>query len=433
MSRTQIVCVMLRSRLIQDLGSESAQTDAGCLLDGPVEQAAWSPDGTRLITKHERNITVWTNEGINQNSFNRNRTIQSVVWMPKGEAFLSIEVNDPEGSEVVKLDLAGNEIETYKFGRISLRNIAVTPDLHRIVGVGVLTKSTEGLLPSKSKREKRLIIYKTDTKEIVSQVPLFNSVCDITMERNSRAEYIALVSYKNNSSPQLWKLGSGKNKNGKEEKQTRLSLIRTYMPKITEDFAGSSHFGGKDNQLVLCATKRGDICFWHREMGTLLYHIAPTRSDGDDIACISCNRAQEGLLMFATGSQDGSIRIWTVPEPTRAPSLALSTRSSRDSDISSNSSVTPTTTYEGSLVLSAHQTLDLAQTSPSISLTPVPAVPHSIRVDLGTQSPARDQTQQFPSSNAPNGVDDATPNHFRQSTADSYGSVRELPKSKPTI
>jgi hypothetical protein len=36
---------------------------------------------------------------------------------------------------------------------------------------------------------------------------------------------------------------------------SRLSLRHTYMPKYPVDFAGPSYFGGKDDQLVLCAAK----------------------------------------------------------------------------------------------------------------------------------------------------------------------------------
>jgi hypothetical protein len=35
----------------------------------------------------------------------------------------------------------------------------------------------------------------------------------------------------------------------------RLTLRHTYMPKMTVDFAGPSYFGGKDDELVLCAGK----------------------------------------------------------------------------------------------------------------------------------------------------------------------------------
>lgn len=35
----------------------------------------------------------------------------------------------------------------------------------------------------------------------------------------------------------------------------RLSLRHTYMPRVTVDFAGPSYFGGKSDQLILCAGK----------------------------------------------------------------------------------------------------------------------------------------------------------------------------------
>ena len=48
--------------------------------------------------------------------------------------------------------------------------------------------------------------------------------------------------------PQLWRLESVK-------ETVRLSLRHTYMPKVSVDFAGPSYFGGKSDQLVLCAGK----------------------------------------------------------------------------------------------------------------------------------------------------------------------------------
>lgn len=50
--------------------------------------------------------------------------------------------------------------------------------------------------------------------------------------------------------PQLWKLDIVTAKD-----IGRLSLRHTYMPKTSVDFAGPSYFGGKHDQLVLCAGK----------------------------------------------------------------------------------------------------------------------------------------------------------------------------------
>lgn len=96
------------------------------------------------------------------------------------------------------------------------------------------------------------------------------------------------------------------------------------------DFAGPSYFGGKNDQLVLCAGKgvflirsiaqgtpqltsilAGDIHIWDRESAALLHHVR-AQALGGDLTCIAWNAAVEPF-MFATGSHDGGVRIWTTP------------------------------------------------------------------------------------------------------------------------
>lgn len=46
-----------------------------------------------------------------------------------------------------------------------------------------------------------------------------------------------------------------KDKENPNDKDARLVLRHTYMPKQPVDFAGPSYFGGADDSLVLCAGK----------------------------------------------------------------------------------------------------------------------------------------------------------------------------------
>jgi WD repeat-containing protein 26 len=95
---------------------------------------------------------------------------------------------------------------------------------------------------------------------------VLHDVRDITLAKDG---HVALVSYENKvkqsfsqktvntltplkAPPQLWKLETVRD-------TVRLSLRHTYMPKIPVDFAGPSYFGGKNDQLVLCAGKGGFI------------------------------------------------------------------------------------------------------------------------------------------------------------------------------
>ncbi|KZT00504.1 WD40 repeat-like protein [Laetiporus sulphureus 93-53] len=272
---------------------------------GFVGQVAWSPNGSTLLTKLNRGVKVWTEDGVCKKTIDRRRTVQSVAWLPAGEAFLSVE-----SSEVVKMDLNGQIIDKYHFDRMMLHDVAVTQDCQWLLCVGTLMASSDGLHPSKSRAEKQIIVYNLRKKDIENRVPVLHDVRDITLARD---DLVALVSYENKAPPQLWKIDIFKD-------SARLSLRHTYMPKVPVDFAGPSYFGGKKDQLVLCAGKAGDIHIWDRESAALLHHVR-AQALGGDLTCIAWNRAMEQPFMFATGSHDGGVRIWTTPKDSLAPAM----------------------------------------------------------------------------------------------------------------
>ena len=54
----------------------------------------------------------------------------------------------------------------------------------------------------------------------------------------------------------------------------------------------------------------GDIHIWDRESGTLLHHVHAQSLGGGDLTCVAWNPAADPF-MFATGSHNGAVRIWT--------------------------------------------------------------------------------------------------------------------------
>ncbi|KAH9996706.1 WD40-repeat-containing domain protein [Russula compacta] len=270
---------------------------------GFVSQVAWSPSGNFVLTKLTRSIKVWTEAGVCSRTIDRYRSVQSMCWMPGGEAFMSVE-----GGDVTKLDLTGKVLDTYHFDRLIIHDVAVTPDGERLVGVGTLLSSNDGLQPSRCRAEKRVIAYNLDRKEIENQVPVLHNIRHIALARSG---HFALVSCECKAPPQLWKLEMVKERHRPEAPAaSRLSLRHTFVSKSPADFAGPSNFGGKDDQLVLCACKAGDIHIWDRESGALLHHIL-AQSLGGDLTCVAWNSVADPF-MFATGSHDGAVRIWTV-------------------------------------------------------------------------------------------------------------------------
>lgn len=100
--------------------------------------------------------------------------------------------------------------------------------------------------------------------------------------------------------------------------------------KASVDFAGPSYFGGKDDDLVLCASKgirqysfnmfifinqsqrlqAGDLHIWDRVSAVLLRHIR-AQDVGGDLTCVAWNSAASDPIIFATGSQIGEVKIWS--------------------------------------------------------------------------------------------------------------------------
>ncbi|KAF9051401.1 hypothetical protein BJ165DRAFT_1448497 [Panaeolus papilionaceus] len=270
-----------------------------------VGQVAWSPTGRYLLTKIAKGVKVWTpDDTFCKKTINRDNAIETITWMPGEDAFLSVE-----DSTVVKMDLDGKILDQYQFMNIKLHDVAVTPDSIHLIGVGPLLRSPNGLKPSKSRAEKRLIVYNMLTKEVECQVPMLEDVRDVTLTQTNRHGIAVLVSYEHKAAPQLWKLELVRDRDS-TNLVGRLALRHTYIPKVPVDFAGPSYFGGQNNELVLCAGKAGDIHIWDQESASLLHFICAQHLGGD-LTCIAWNPAAEDPYMFATGSHDGAVRIWT--------------------------------------------------------------------------------------------------------------------------
>jgi WD40 repeat protein len=124
-----------------------------------------------------------------------------------------------------------------------------------------------------------------------------------------------LISYENKGPPELWRLSKTQSTENTDDKEARLTLRHRFMPKVPVEFAGPSYFGGKDNSLVICAAKAGDIYIWDRESAVLLHHVQALIFGGD-LTCLAWNNAVgDSSFMFATGTHDGGIRVWSTLSP----------------------------------------------------------------------------------------------------------------------
>ncbi|VDC07917.1 unnamed protein product [Peniophora sp. CBMAI 1063] len=286
---------------------------------GIVSGVAWSPDGMHLLAQLNRSVEIWTESGVCTRTIGRKHPIQSIAWLPHGHAFMIVE-----GNVITVLDVSNQKIGEYWFERLKIHGIAPTTDGTRVLLVGTLLSSQDGLRPGKGRDEKRIISYNMEREEIECQVPVLSDVRDIALAKSGLH---ALVSYACKA-PQLWELETYKQRTetvgpapGQEPPTSprtsattsRLSLKRTYYASHAQDgFSAPGCFGGTDDELVLCASKSGSIHIWDRDSGLLLHEFYAHDLGGGDITCIAWNPT---ACMFATGRHDGAVRVWSTTPP----------------------------------------------------------------------------------------------------------------------
>ncbi|KAG8941116.1 hypothetical protein FRC03_004846 [Tulasnella sp. 419] len=312
-----------RRAIIWKVGEEAScsqhRTLAHSAKGGFIGQVSWSPTGAYLLTKTSKLIKIWSVEtGHLIKDIVRHHRIQAVTWLPDGKCFAGVEHD-----QVHIMDLNGQVLATHRFERMEIHDVAFLPEGERMLLVATLEKSPTDLKPSKSRAEKRIVVYNMSTMKSESQVPVLENVRDVTVSADGQH---ALVSYEDTAPPEVWRIHMIP---GEAGQWARLSLLYTYIPATPVEFAGPSYFGGANDQFIICAGKNGEIHIWDRESGLLLHSLQASQTIGEesgDLTGIAWNHAFSGYFMFASANHDGTVRVWTAPAPpeTQPPSRAES-------------------------------------------------------------------------------------------------------------
>ncbi|KAF8328059.1 WD40-repeat-containing domain protein [Cantharellus anzutake] len=272
-----------------------------------VAHVAWSPDGEYMLTRLTRCVYVWLpKDGLVFKTIDRGQTIQWVAWMPNSVEFVTVE-----GKLIRRLSINGNVLGKFEPSSLLPQQVVVVPDEERLLVVTTLEVTHEGRKPSKSRVQKRILLYNMRTGEIEHKVPILNDVRHLVI---SRSGSLVLVSYHRKADPQLFRL------NVFRDDRAHLSLVHTYHTHDEMDAGGSCQLGrvrtedeGLDWHVVVCARKGGDILFWDRETSKLLHSI-PAKNPAPEFNTIAWNCGSSNRPMFATASRDRAVHIWAVPK-----------------------------------------------------------------------------------------------------------------------
>ncbi|KAF8594466.1 hypothetical protein BDV93DRAFT_579788 [Ceratobasidium sp. AG-I] len=164
--------------------------------------------------------------------------------------------------------------------------------------------------PMRSRSEKRILVYNLQTKEIENQVPLLQEVRGVALTQKGN---YALVSYKNKSPPQAWRIQMIA-----QGQKCRLVHVHTYFTRHSVDFAGPSYFGGVNDMFVLCASKDGEIHIWDRVSGDLLHSL---KAPDQELTNIAWNYKSSSGFMLASAAYDGMSRLSRVKVDADVPGV----------------------------------------------------------------------------------------------------------------
>ncbi|GJE84621.1 WD40 repeat-like protein [Phanerochaete sordida] len=265
---------------------------------GLVGQLEWSSSGTMFLTKANETIRVWardeTNEFHKQFSIVRNASVSAIRWLPSGKAILSVEHDN-----VIQMDLKGTLISRYTIENMALSDVAITQDSRQMICVG--TYQANSRASEEGSGIHQIILYNADTDKIEKRAPLFVGASDVVIASDDKS---VLVSFEAKAPPQLWKLQL-------DDPAASLALRHTFTSPARSSFAAlASVFGGENDGFVLRAETAGHIHIWDRDTATPLHFIHAPGSISQ-VTSLAWN-TMANSLMFATGSLDGAVRIWTA-------------------------------------------------------------------------------------------------------------------------
>ncbi|KAK7054652.1 hypothetical protein VNI00_003115 [Paramarasmius palmivorus] len=303
-----------------DLKESGEWGDYKVLRDHPyaVGCLAWSLDDKMLLTSSDQFIKLWvTSSGVCARTLDEHtETVTALSWLPNGSGFLSAGLD----RKIVQWGTDGSKQSSWGAMTIRITDLAVTPDLTHVVTIGMNPGMAEvppvnrgssgrnsgsgnGTPPTggatagngvKNGNENRMVIYQYPDKQVESSIRLEGELTSVKISQDNQ---FALI----NHAPDeihLWDLQQGR-------------LARKFTGQKQGRHVIRSCFGGTDGNFVVSGSEDGNVYVWHRDTGRLL-EVLSGHGEGS-VNSVSWN--PKNGRMFASCSDDGTIRIWEASPP----------------------------------------------------------------------------------------------------------------------
>eukprot|EP01018_Ginkgo_biloba_P030190 Gb_04425 [translate_table: standard] len=242
----------------------------------PVSFLAWSPDDKQLLTCGIEEVVKLWNVETGQCKLTYDRGLTSCGWFPDGKRFVSVG----DDKSIYMWDLEGKMLDSWKGqGKSKISDLAVTSDGKQIVSICA---------------EKYLMIYNLETRServIEEEKPMTS----LSVSKDGGFLLVNLV----NQEIHLWDITAN------------AKLLLKYKGHKQSRYVIRSCFGGSNHAFIVSGSENSEVYIWHRGNGELLA-VLPGHSG--TVNCVSWNPVNPH--MFASASDDHTIRIWGVKRNT---------------------------------------------------------------------------------------------------------------------
>ncbi|GAA5960544.1 hypothetical protein JCM8115_003216 [Rhodotorula mucilaginosa] len=308
----------------------------------PVSCIAWSPDDSILLTAAEAIIKMWNTEtGVCIATLARHDyAIGALAWLPDGRGFVSGGMD----SKICFWDLAGNVTSYLTRCPSRIVDLVITPDGTKLVCVGRADTTEPHMIPSRTssrsitpanagaqangnghptigaRHEKRVSVFRLPAgggalgseSEMLYELVQPRELTSVAVTSDSR---YAIVSH----APKeilLIDLDDG-------------TVVRKFTGHDQGEFVIRTSFGGASENFILTGSGDGKIYVYHRDTGRLVQSIS---GHSRTVNAVAWNRAAStsstngrgATAMWASCSDDRTVRIWQMPDASSGSGSATS-------------------------------------------------------------------------------------------------------------
>ncbi|KAF8339869.1 uncharacterized protein EI90DRAFT_3038075 [Cantharellus anzutake] len=207
----------------------------------------------------------------------------------------------------------GTRLPFLGFVDYALEDAVLTQDGTKLLGIATVsaTADKDYLKPSNSPSECRIIIYDVEKKKTIFEIPTFDSIRRMSLSYSGKR---LLVMSDGNTPPRLFLVHS-----------TWLVPLHTFYLQDETEYPIYGQFGirspalvadgSEEDQIIICANKRGKIFIWHRESYHLLHSFAISIPRGAEVSGVTfgCERLVDySYLRVAAACTDGTVIMWST-------------------------------------------------------------------------------------------------------------------------